>query len=117
MQNIKNVRKCTKKTWNPTVINFKNFSEQKGFDWLAFGKDGTAYTACSLNRTWEKIQITSDSVGICENNFWRFLGKSLLNFFSKRQTELIKDKIYIFLISQTKLDESSFPSGKFVIKG
>ena len=51
------------------MINFKNFSEQKGFDWLAFGKDGTAYTACSLNRTGEKIQITSDSVGICENNF------------------------------------------------
>ena len=30
--------------------------------------------------------------------------------------ELIKDKIGIFLISETKLD-SSFPSGKFVIKG
>ena len=30
--------------------------------------------------------------------------------------ELIKDKIDIFLISETKLD-SSFPSGKFVIKG
>ena len=29
--------------------------------------------------------------------------------------ELIKDKIDIFLISETKLD-SSFPSGKFVIK-
>ena len=44
------------------------------------------------------------------------MGKSLLNFFSKRQTELIKDKIDIFLISETKLD-SSFPSGQFVIKG
>ena len=65
----KKCKKMYKKTWNPTVINFKNFSEQKGFDWLAFGKDGTAYTACSLNRTGEKIQITSDSVGICENNF------------------------------------------------
>ena len=30
--------------------------------------------------------------------------------------ELIKDKIDIFLISETKLD-SSFPSGQFVIKG
>ena len=30
--------------------------------------------------------------------------------------ELIKDKIGIFLISETKLD-SSFPSGQFVIKG
>ena len=30
--------------------------------------------------------------------------------------ELIKDKIDIFLISETKLD-SSFPSKKFVIKG
>ena len=32
------------------------------------------------------------------------------------QEELIKDKIDIFLISETKLD-SSFPSGQFVIKG
>ena len=30
--------------------------------------------------------------------------------------ELIKDKIEIFLISETKLD-SSFPSGQFVTKG
>ena len=52
--------------WNPTVINFKSFSEQKRFDCLAFGKDGIAYTICSLNRIWEKIQITSDSVGICD---------------------------------------------------
>ena len=47
------------------MINFKGFSEQKRFDCLAFGKDGIAFTACSLNRTLEKIQITSDSVGIC----------------------------------------------------
>ena len=47
------------------MINFKSFSEQKGFHWLAFGKDGTAYTACSLNRAREKIQTTSNSVGIC----------------------------------------------------
>ena len=57
MQNIKKVTKCTKKNqnWNPNVINFKSFNEQKGFDWPAFGKDGTAYNAGSLNRTWEKI--------------------------------------------------------------
>ena len=30
--------------------------------------------------------------------------------------EIIKDKIDIFLISETKLD-SSFPSGQFIIKG
>ena len=36
--------------WNPTVINFKSFSEQKRFDCLVFGKDGIAYTICSLNR-------------------------------------------------------------------
>ena len=36
------------------MINFKGFSEQKRFDCLAFGKDGIAYTACSLNRTLEK---------------------------------------------------------------
>ena len=47
------------------MINFKGFSEQKRFDCLASGKDGIAYTACSLNRTLEKTQITSDNVGIC----------------------------------------------------
>ena len=47
------------------MINFKGFSEQKRFDCLAFGKDGVAYTACSLNSTLEKIRITSDSVEIC----------------------------------------------------
>ena len=26
--------------WDPTVINFKGFSEQKRFECLAFGKDG-----------------------------------------------------------------------------
>ena len=31
-------------------------------------------------------------------------------------TRMVEDKIEIFLISETKLD-SSFPSGKFVIKG
>ena len=30
--------------------------------------------------------------------------------------EIIKDKVDIFLISETKLD-SSFPSGQFIIKG
>ena len=47
------------------MINFKGFSRQKRFDCLAFGKDGIAYTACSLNRALEKMRITSDSVGIC----------------------------------------------------
>ena len=46
------------------MINLKGFSEQK-FDCLAFGKEGITYTACSLNRTLEKIRITSDSAGIC----------------------------------------------------
>ena len=40
---------------------------------------------------------------------------SLRNKFEMPE-EIIKDKIGIFLISMTKLD-SSFPSGKFVIKG
>ena len=40
---------------------------------------------------------------------------SLRNKFEMLE-ELIKDKIDIFLISETKLD-SSFPSGQFVIKG
>ena len=47
------------------VLNFKNFngfSEQKRFGCQAFGKDGIAYTACSLNMTLKKIRITSDSV-------------------------------------------------------
>ena len=40
---------------------------------------------------------------------------SLRNQFQMLE-ELIKNKIEIFLISETKLD-SSFPSGQFVIKG
>ena len=40
---------------------------------------------------------------------------SLRNKFEMLE-ELIKDKIEIFLISETKLD-SSFPSGQFIIKG
>ena len=40
---------------------------------------------------------------------------SLRNKFEMLE-ELIKDKIDIFLVSETRLD-SSFPSGKFVIKG
>ena len=47
------------------MTNFRGFSEQKRFYCLAFGKDGIAYTACSLNSTLEKIIITSDSVRIC----------------------------------------------------
>ena len=37
------------------MINFKGVSEQKKFDCLAFSRDGRAYTACSLNRTFQKI--------------------------------------------------------------
>ena len=40
----------------------------------------------------------------------------LRNKFELLEELLIKDKIDIFLISETKLD-SSFPSGQFVIKG
>ena len=63
-ENVK--KKCIKKNyWDPTLINFKGFSKQKRSDCLAFGKDGIAYTARSLNGTLEKMRITSDSVGIC----------------------------------------------------
>ena len=89
------------------MINFKSFSDQEGFHWLAFGKDGTAYTACSLNRAWEKIQTTSNSVGICATVIKK------ITFEDSR--EKVNDKQRFFLISKTKLD-SSFPSGQFVIK-
>ena len=67
-----------KNNCDPTAINFKGSREQKLFVCLACSKDGITCTACSLNRTLEKIRITSDSVGICAtvikkinyDNFW-----------------------------------------------
>ena len=35
-----------KDNWDPAVINFNGFSEQKRYDCIAFGEDGIAYTAC-----------------------------------------------------------------------